>query len=132
MDLQRKWLSNLQVVSKCGMISFDNAHIILLEIILKINVSYSSRVDFTEYRDKLKLVEDILSMMEKLHICYIVHDKQTINIPSTLKDNLDHSIIHWSRSFPSTGGFLHEGRQFICKNVMWTMLSPGIFSTIAD
>ena len=119
--------SNLQIVSEHGMISVDNAKEILLKIMFKKNVCDSSRVDFTKDGEKLKLVEDILSMMEKLHVCYIVVDKEKMIIPSTLKGKLELSTLQWSGSFPSRGGFLYMGRRFICNDIMRTMLSPGCF-----
>ncbi|KAG0575596.1 hypothetical protein KC19_5G015200 [Ceratodon purpureus] len=101
--------SQLEMVSSHGMISIEHVKRILS--------------DFIGGQGHEELLEAIVDMMIKLHMCYKQDDKK-IMIPSTLRDKSER--LNWPTPQKATK-LRHVGRRFSCKDVKRTMLSPGFF-----
>ncbi|KAG0615129.1 hypothetical protein M758_5G016900 [Ceratodon purpureus] len=101
--------SQLEMVSSHGMISIEHVKRILSDCI--------------GGQGHEELLEAIVGMMIKLHMCYKQDDKKFM-IPSTLRDKTER--LNWPT--PQKAAKLnYVGRRFSCKDVKRTMLSPGFF-----
>jgi len=103
----------LEMVSPNGIISMEHMKRLILNLV-------------EGQGDMEKQFNDILGMMNKLHICY-EQDASSIMIPSTLKDK--HESLNWSTNDESTS-LNYVGRRLACKDGIKTMLTPGFFTRL--
>jgi hypothetical protein len=101
--------SKLEIVSEHGMISIKHVKQVLRDIV--------------GGQGHESLLDEILSMLEKLHICY-EQDGNNIIIPSLLEVKCER--LNWPTPLRSTG-LTYIGRRLSCKNVKQTMFSLGFF-----
>jgi hypothetical protein len=101
--------SKLEIISEHGMISIKHVKKVLLDII------GGERHE--------SLLDEILSMLENLHI-YYKQDGNNIIIPSTLQVKCER--LNWPTPLHSTR-LTYIGRRLSCKDVKQTMFSLGFF-----
>jgi hypothetical protein len=101
--------SKLEIVSEYGMISIEHVKQVLLDIV--------------GGEGHESLLDEILSMLEKLHI-YYEQDGNNIIIPSILEVRCEN--LNWPTTLHSTG-LIYVGRRLSCKDVKQTMFSLGFF-----
>jgi hypothetical protein len=101
--------SKLEIISEHGMISIKHVKKVLLDII--------------GGQGQESLLDEILSMLEKLHI-YYKQDGNNIIIPSTLQVKCER--LNWPTPLHSTK-LTYIGRRLSCKDVKQTMFSLGFF-----